>query len=163
MTKSLHEVSKIDRDKVKKETHDIRICVEDMLSANGINCVKIDKRPKSIAGVLRKKDYLEKQLGRELEFLEYTYDLRGIRIITKHTSDCYKTLEVLTENREIEILNDYIKNPWRDGYKSIHVTTYFNNLRVQFQIRSTKIHHYAEYLKEKYGEGYWREIDFKRQ
>lgn len=160
---STPDVLRINESEIRKETHILRINIEKILNAEGIRFCRIDERPKSIAEVIRKKDYLEKQFSRDLTFSEYTYDLRGIRIITENTEDCYKVLEILTANRGIELLNDYVKNPWHCGYRSIHVTTHFDGLRVQLQIRSNEMHKQAEYLKEKFGDGYWRAPDFKRR
>ena len=50
-------------------------------------------------------------------------DVAGIRVICSFVDDIYKVADMLTNQDDIKILSkkDYIKNPKKNGYRSLHL------------------------------------------
>lgn len=72
-------------------------------------------------------------------------DIAGCRAIVSNEKKVYKLVEKLVKKSEYEIFRDYIKNPRKSGYKSVHlVGKFFNQNKVsrpvELQIR-TKVQH----------------------
>ena len=57
--------------------------------------------------------------------LFYLNDVAGIRIICNFKDDVYKIVELIESFQDIRIIKkkDFIKNPKKSGYRSIHLVT----------------------------------------
>ena len=55
--------------------------------------------------------------------VRYCNDIAGIRIICSFTSDIYHLAEIISSQRDLEVIliKDYIKRPKPSGYKSYHM------------------------------------------
>lgn len=123
----------------------------------------VDKLVKKTKAILKRQkvDYLEimgrskkyysvyKKMKQDKKDIAKIYDLVALRIITETVGDCYHVLSILhkdfdfIENR----VKDYIKKPKENGYQSIHTTVCDKSSKeiFEFQIRTKKMHEYAEY------------------
>lgn len=75
-------------------------------------------------------------------------DLIALRVITYKKEDCYKVLNLLHKHfKQVEDTVDYIKSPKENGYSSIHtvVKDIDTNIVFEFQIRTSKMHEFAEF------------------
>ena len=80
-------------------------------------------------------------------------DVAGIRIICSFVDDIYKVADMLTNQDDVKILSkkDYIKNPKKNGYRSLHlvveVPIFLSNekkpMRVEVQIRTIAMDFWA--------------------
>lgn len=77
------------------------------------------KSPESIYEKLERKG-CEKSLD---SIRENIYDVAGIRVICPFIDDIYSIAELLTNQDDIKIISkkDYIKNPKKNGYRSLHL------------------------------------------
>lgn len=77
------------------------------------------KTPESLAQKLVRKGYT---LNAE-SVANNIYDVAGVRITCSFIGDCYRVMETLTSQDDIQVVEvkDYIKNPKPNGYKSLHV------------------------------------------
>lgn len=77
------------------------------------------KSPESIYEKLERKG-LEKSLD---SVRKNIYDVAGIRVICSFVDDIYSIAELLSEQDDIKIISqkDYIKNPKKNGYRSLHL------------------------------------------
>ena len=55
--------------------------------------------------------------------VRYVNDIAGIRIICSFTSDIYRIAEMISSQKDIQVLTikDYIMNPKDSGYRSYHM------------------------------------------
>ncbi|MEM4134210.1 MAG: RelA/SpoT family protein [Candidatus Micrarchaeia archaeon] len=123
----------------EKETERIRNEIEKLLKAKGID-VRVKSREKHIYSIYRKMK------RKELTF-DQLMDLFAIRIITKRVSDCYRILEIISENYRIipESLDDYIASPKSNMYQSIHINFLTeNDQNIEAQIRTEEMDRIAE-------------------
>ncbi len=100
----------------------------------------VNGRVKSVYSLYRK---LNKTSGN----IDEIYDLMALRVIVKTSDECYKTLGILHSLYEpdLERIKDYISVPKPNGYRSLHTTvTTKTGQIVEFQIRTQKMHQYAE-------------------
>lgn len=80
--------------------------------------------------------------------MEQLSDIFGFRVICNDVIDCYKTLGVIHSRwRTVPgRFKDYISNPKRNDYQSIHTTIVGpRHQRVELQIRTREMHDIAEY------------------
>lgn len=80
-------------------------------------------------------------------------DVAGIRVICSFVDDIYKVADMLTNQDDIKILSkkDYIKNPKKNGYRSLHLVVeipiFLSNekkpMRVEVQIRTIAMDFWA--------------------
>ncbi len=79
--------------------------------------------------------------------LNQIHDLAAIRIIVNTIPECYKTLDIIQKlwkhQQEIK-MRDYIANPKKNGYRSIHDDVIINGMVTEFQIRTYQMHQEAE-------------------
>ena len=70
-------------------------------------------------------------------------DVAGIRVICSFVDDIYKVADMLTNQDDIKILSkkDYIKNPKKNGYRSLHLEK--KPMRVEVQIRTIAMDFWA--------------------
>lgn len=81
-------------------------------------------------------------------------DIAGIRVVCFFCDDIYQVADMVKRQQDIKILKekDYVKNPKRSGYQSIHLivgvpVTYIDSkqeIRVEIQIRSFAMDYWAE-------------------
>lgn len=118
----------------------VRQEVEAELKRQGIE-FEMNGRVKSIFSLYRK---LKKVDGN----IDDIYDLMALRIIVKNKDECYKVLGILHSMYQpmIARIKDYIAVPKTNGYQSLHTVVITPNEQiVEFQIRSKKMHEWAEH------------------
>lgn len=123
----------------EKETERIRNEIEKILKSKGID-VTVKSREKHIYSIYKKMK------RKELTFNQLM-DLFAIRIITKRVSDCYRILEIISENYKIipGSLDDYIASPKSNMYQSIHINFLTENEQnIEAQIRTEEMDRIAE-------------------
>jgi len=122
------------------------------LHQESIDYVDLSGRPKHLWGVwckMQKKGYSP----------ERVQDVRGLRIIVRSREDCYKALRAVeTSWKIVGPSKNYIKEPKKNGYQSLHVIADpGDGHSVEIQIRTDKMHYLAEYGADashwKYKEG----------
>ncbi len=92
------------------------------------------KEPMSIAEKLQRKG-----LAITIDnMITKLYDIAGIRITCPFISDVYHILQMLEKQSDIEVIEvkDYIKNPKKSGYRSLHVIV---NVGVNFSDEKREI------------------------
>ena len=107
------------------------------------------KQPESIATKLKKKGLPHTVKAVE----ENLNDVAGIRVICAFIDDIYQVADMLTAQDDIELIKtkDYIKNPKKNGYRSLHliveVPVFFSDckkkVRVEVQIRTIAMDFWA--------------------
>lgn len=115
---------------------------------------------RSMASRIKTTDSIVKKLikkGRSVTFetaAETLNDIAGIRVICYFCDDIYLIAEAIKRQSDLRIIRekDYVKNPKRSGYQSIHVivgvpVTYNDKkreIRVEIQVRSFAMDYWAE-------------------
>ena len=107
------------------------------------------KSPESIVKKLKRNGYESKIEN----MVRYVNDIAGIRIICSFTSDIYKIAEMISNQKDIQVLTvkDYIMNPKPSGYRSYHmivsIPVYLSdrivNVKVEIQIRTVAMDFWA--------------------
>ncbi len=118
--------------------------------------VSIEGRAKSIYSIYEK---MEEQ-GKNFEEI---YDIIGIRIICDSVRECYELLGIVhSEYKTIpNQFTDYIANPKKNGYRSIHTAVEWKGKPLEVQIRTWEMHYecetglaahwnYKKYAKDKF-------------
>ena len=103
------------------------------LKNNFINS-KINGRAKNFYSIYKKMFLKHKNMSE-------VNDLLGFRIIVEKISDCYLALEIV-HKISIPLPNrfkDYIFNPKRNGYQSLHTTINILDLTCEIQIKTQKM------------------------
>ena len=113
--------------------------IKALLKKNNIECVCYG-RIKHLSSIFKK--ITDKNLS-----LKNIYDIAAARIIVKNVSDCYAALGIVHSNfTPVDgRFKDYIAHPKQNGYQSLHTTVYFQNEFFEIQIRTNKMHEFAEY------------------
>ena len=85
--------------------------------------------------------------------MRYMNDIAGVRIICSFTSDIYRIAEMISSQKDIQVLTikDYIMNPKNSGYRSYHMIVslpvYLSdrivNVKVEIQIRTVAMDFWA--------------------
>ena len=104
---------------------------------------EVTGRPKNLYSVYNKLQRY-KQIGRNFSDIE---DLIAIRVVVKRKEDCYIVLGKIHDLwRPIAgSFDDYIASPKENYYQSLHtVVMNESNQKIEFQIRSEKMHNFAE-------------------
>lgn len=110
-----------------------------LLKKNGIDCM--------CYGRIKHLSSIHKKITEKNLTLKTIYDIAAARIIVKNVSECYAALGVVhssftpVDGR----FKDYIANPKPNGYQSLHTTVYFQDEFFEIQIRTEKMHEFAEY------------------
>jgi RelA/SpoT family (p)ppGpp synthetase len=137
-----NEIRKALEEKKKEkyeEIENIRKEIETLIRSKGIDAT-VKSREKHIYSIYKKMK------RKELTF-EQLMDLFAIRIITKRVSDCYKVLDIISENYSIipGTLDDYIVTPKSNMYQSIHVNFLTKKgQNIEAQIRTEEMDIIAE-------------------
>ncbi len=107
------------------------------------------KVPESIVKKLKRNGY-ESTIE---NMVRYVNDIAGIRIICSFTSDIYRIAEMISNQKDIQVLTvkDYIMNPKASGYRSYHMIVslpvYLSdrivNVKVEIQIRTVAMDFWA--------------------
>ncbi len=107
------------------------------------------KTPESIVKKLRRNGY-ESTIENMVTQIN---DIAGIRIICSFTSDIYRIVDMISEQKDIQVLGvkDYITYPKASGYKSYHmivtVPVYLSDrivdTKVEIQIRTVAMDFWA--------------------
>jgi len=147
------EVSLLYNAALKQITTKIEILNEEFQEVhryNPIEHVKARvKAPESIVKKLKRNGY-ESTIG---NMVRYVNDIAGIRIICSFTSDIYRIAEMISNQKDIQVLTvkDYIMNPKSSGYRSYHMIVslpvYLSdrivNVKVEIQIRTVAMDFWA--------------------
>lgn len=85
--------------------------------------------------------------------MNYVHDIAGIRVICPLISDVYYVAKMLSAQADIEVIKmkDYIRNPKKNGYRSLHmivmVDVYFSDQKrrvpVEIQLRTIAMDFWA--------------------
>lgn len=115
---------------------------------------------RSMASRIKTTDSIVKKLikkERSVTFetaAETLNDIAGIRVVCYFCDDIYLITEAIKKQKDLRIIRekDYVKNPKRSGYQSIHLivgvpVTYDDKtqeIRVEIQVRSFAMDYWAE-------------------
>lgn len=112
----------------------------------------ITSRIKSIDGITAK---LQKQ-GKEITVTNienYVDDIAGIRICCNYSTDIYRLVDMIMNQKDIEVLNskDYMNDPKPSGYRSyhmivavpVHLSSGIAKVKVELQLRTTAMNSWA--------------------
>ncbi len=122
------------------QVHKIARSLEKALAAGGL-AAEVSGREKHPYSIWRKMQ------ERHVSFEQLT-DIMAFRVITDNSAECYRALGILHQKWKTVPgrFKDYISTPKRNGYQSLHTTImHGNNMRVEIQIRSTRMHRDNEY------------------
>ena len=107
------------------------------------------KTPESIVKKLKRNGY-ESTID---NMVKHVNDIAGIRVICSFTSDIYRIADMISEQRDLQVLTvkDYITFPKTSGYKSYHmiitVPVYLSDrtvdAKVEIQIRTVAMDFWA--------------------
>lgn len=107
------------------------------------------KTPQSIVEKLKRKGY---PLTLE-SLVENINDVAGIRVICSFVDDIYEVANMLVSQDDVTLLkvNDYIKEPKENGYRSYHMivevpvffSTHKQNMKVEVQLRTIAMDFWA--------------------
>lgn len=107
------------------------------------------KTPESIVKKLKRNGY-ESTIE---NMVNYVNDIAGIRIICSFTSDIYRIVDMISDQKDIQVIavKDYITYPKASGYKSYHmivtVPVYLSDrivdTKVEIQIRTVAMDFWA--------------------
>ncbi len=127
--------------RIKKSERKLRAVkkqIDDHLTKEAIPH-QIDGRVKSVYSLYKKM--------KRVPNIDNIYDLIALRITVDDEATCYLVLGELHSLYEpmVNRIKDYIATPKPNGYQSLHTTvTTKNGQIVEFQIRTHKMHEYAE-------------------
>ncbi|SFU94650.1 GTP diphosphokinase [Halomonas korlensis] len=128
---------RLDRDRY---IHEVVETLKGMLEAQGIARYTVDGRAKHIFSIWRKMK------RKRIDFSQ-VHDIRAVRILVPEVTDCYTVLG-LVHSRWHHVPNefdDYIANPKKNGYQSLHTAVLGpENKVLEIQIRTFAMHDEAE-------------------
>ncbi|MFT8736640.1 MAG: bifunctional (p)ppGpp synthetase/guanosine-3',5'-bis(diphosphate) 3'-pyrophosphohydrolase [Zymomonas mobilis] len=136
ITKRLEQLNKGDTGQIKR----IIDGIQEVLANAGIKA-KVSGRQKHPYSIWKKLE------ERHISFDQLS-DVMAFRVIVDNTEDCYRALGLLHSKWPMVPgrFKDYISTPRRNGYSSLHTAVIHNeNLRIEIQIRSQRMHEQAEY------------------
>ena len=117
---SWEEVNLLYNAALKQITTKIEILNEEFQEVHRYNPIEHvksrTKAPESIVKKLKRNGY-ESTIE---NMVRYVNDIAGIRIICSFTSDIYRIAEMISNQKDIQVLTvkDYIMNPKQSGYRS---------------------------------------------
>ncbi|MBD3327693.1 RelA/SpoT family protein [Candidatus Peregrinibacteria bacterium] len=127
-------------EKHKKIQHMVIEKVEDELQKNKIHA--------TIYGRIRHLFSIYKRINQDVTRLNEYDSTIALRIIVRDIKECYHVLGIIHSmfRQKPGVFKDYISNPKRNGYQSLHTTVFgLEGVYVEFQIRTHKMHIEAEY------------------
>ncbi|GGX81059.1 GTP pyrophosphokinase [Litchfieldella qijiaojingensis] len=134
---SLLAEKRLDRDRY---INDVVETLKGLLEAQGITRYDVDGRAKHIYSIWRKMK------RKRIDFSQ-VYDVRAVRILVPEVADCYTALGIV-HSRWHHVPNefdDYIANPKKNGYQSLHTAVIGpENKVLEIQIRTFTMHEEAE-------------------
>ncbi len=151
--KTWEEVNLLYNSALKQITTKIEILNEEFQAVHRYNPIEHTKArvkvPESIVKKLKRNGY-ESTIE---NMVRYVNDIAGVRIICSFTSDIYKIAEMISNQKDIQVLTvkDYIMNPKPSGYRSYHMIVslpvYLSdrivNVKVEIQIRTVAMDFWA--------------------
>ncbi|GHA89280.1 GTP diphosphokinase [Modicisalibacter luteus] len=114
--------------------------LEHLLEEHGISRYQVDGRAKHIYSIWRKMK------RKRIDFSQ-VYDVRAVRILVPEVTDCYTALGIVhSQWRHVpNEFDDYIANPKKNGYQSLHTALIGpENKVLEIQIRTFAMHEEAE-------------------
>ena len=128
---------RLDRDRY---IHDVVETIKGLLEAQHIHRYDVDGRAKHIYSIWRKMK------RKRIDFSQ-VHDVRAVRILVPEVTDCYTVLGII-HSRWHHVPNefdDYIANPKKNGYQSLHTAVMGpENKVLEIQIRTFAMHDEAE-------------------
>ncbi|MBB3191064.1 GTP diphosphokinase [Halomonas cerina] len=128
---------RLDRDRY---IHDVVETLKSLMAAQGIHRFQVDGRAKHIYSIWRKMK------RKRIDFSQ-VHDIRAVRILVPEVADCYTVLGIV-HSRWHHVPNefdDYIANPKKNGYQSLHTAVIGpENKVLEIQIRTFAMHEEAE-------------------
>lgn len=119
---------------------DVVSTLETLLEKQGITQYQVDGRAKHIYSIWRKMK------SKGIDFSQ-VYDVRAVRIMVPEVADCYTALGIVhSQWRHVpNEFDDYIANPKKNGYQSLHTALFGpENKVLEIQIRTFAMHEEAE-------------------
>ncbi|CEP36526.1 GTP pyrophosphokinase [Halomonas sp. R57-5] len=128
---------RLDRDRY---IHDVVETIKALMEAQHIHRYDVDGRAKHIYSIWRKMK------RKRIDFSQ-VHDVRAVRILVPEVADCYTVLGII-HSRWHHVPNefdDYIANPKKNGYQSLHTAVMGpENKVLEIQIRTFAMHDEAE-------------------
>ena len=128
---------RLDRDRY---IHDVVETIKGLMEAQHIHRYDVDGRAKHIYSIWRKMK------RKRIDFSQVN-DVRAVRILVPEVTDCYTVLGII-HSRWHHVPNefdDYIANPKKNGYQSLHTAVMGpENKVLEIQIRTFAMHDEAE-------------------
>ncbi|WP_442489716.1 GTP diphosphokinase [Halomonas litopenaei] len=128
---------RLDRDRYIQEVVEI---LKSLMSAQGIHQFQVDGRAKHIFSIWRKMK------RKRIDFSQ-VHDVRAVRILVPTVQDCYTMLGIVHSRWHTvpDEFDDYIANPKKNGYQSLHTAVIGpENKVLEIQIRTFAMHEEAE-------------------
>jgi len=138
MFKKISEIAGKDWEERKKEAEEAVKEFSGFLKEKGKN-VSVQGRAKGIYSIYKK---IEKQ-GRKPEEI---FDILGVRAICDSVKECYEILGIVHSKYRNASgkFSDYISNPKKNGYRSIHTVVMWRGKPLEVQIRTWEMHYECE-------------------
>ncbi|KJZ12374.1 (p)ppGpp synthetase [Halomonas sp. S2151] len=128
---------RLDRDRYIQEVVET---LKSLMSAQGIHQFQVDGRAKHIFSIWRKMK------RKRIDFSQ-VHDVRAVRILVPTVQDCYTMLGIVHSRWHTvpDEFDDYIANPKKNGYQSLHTAVIGpENKVLEIQIRTFAMHEEAE-------------------
>ncbi|GHC20807.1 GTP diphosphokinase [Aidingimonas halophila] len=128
---------RLDRDRY---IHDVVETIKGLLRTQGIEGCDVTGRAKHIYSIWRKMK------RKRIDFSQ-VYDVRAVRILVPEVADCYTALGIVHSHwhHVPHEFDDYIANPKKNGYQSLHTAVLGpENKVLEIQIRTFAMHEEAE-------------------
>ncbi|WP_456267180.1 GTP diphosphokinase [Kushneria sp. AK178] len=128
---------RLDRDRY---IHDVVDTLKRLLEAQNITRYDISGRAKHIYSIWRKMK------RKHIDFSQ-VYDVRAVRVLVPEVTDCYTVLGIVHSlwHHVPNEFDDYIANPKKNGYQSLHTAVFGPEGKVfEIQIRTFAMHEDAE-------------------
>lgn len=128
---------RLDRDRY---IHDVVETLKGLIGAQGIDPYDVSGRAKHIYSIWRKMK------RKRIDFSQ-VHDVRAVRILVPSVADCYAVLGIVHSrwHHVSDEFDDYIANPKKNGYQSLHTAVMGpENKVLEIQIRTFAMHDEAE-------------------
>ncbi|WP_075881348.1 GTP diphosphokinase [Vreelandella massiliensis] len=128
---------RLDRDRY---IHDVVETLKQLMEAQHIHRYDVSGRAKHIYSIWRKMK------RKRIDFSQ-VHDIRAVRVLVPEVTDCYTVLGIVHSrwHHVPSEFDDYIANPKRNGYQSLHTAVIGpENKVLEIQIRTFAMHDEAE-------------------